>query len=168
MEQRCHLSMVWLTWLGLPALAVAVGVRAGWIAAVVVLAAGIAGQIVYLRCFPALSRVMGYGSVADVPADSVAAPAGRVQVTLYTANVCPFCPIVKRRLEALRERVPFDFYETDVTFQPQVVRDKGLRSMPVVEVNGRFLVGNATTQQLAALLADAGARDDVDTSRPAL
>jgi glutaredoxin len=159
MEQRCHLSMVWLTWLGLPALAVLVGVRVGWIVAAVVLAAGAAGQLVYMRCFPALSRLMGYGSVADVPADSLPAPSGRVQVTLYTANVCPFCPIVKRRLEALRERVPFDFYETDVTFQPQVIRDKGLRSVPVVEVNGRFLVGNATTQQLAALLAEAGGQE---------
>jgi glutaredoxin len=156
MEQRCHLSMVWLTWLGLPVLAVLVGLRAGWIAAVVVLAAGVAGQCVYVRAFPALSRLMGYGSVADVPAETLPAPSGRVKVTLYTANVCPFCPIVKRRLEALRERVPFDLYETDVTFQPQVIRDKGLRSVPVVEVNGRLVVGNATTRQLAALIADAG------------
>lgn len=29
MEQRCYLIMVWLTWLGLPLLAVLVGLRAG-------------------------------------------------------------------------------------------------------------------------------------------
>jgi hypothetical protein len=30
MEQRCYLAAVWLTWLGLPLLAIVVGVRVGW------------------------------------------------------------------------------------------------------------------------------------------
>jgi glutaredoxin len=167
MEQQCHLSMVWLTWLGLPALAVVVGVRLGWIAGVVVLGAGVVAELAYLRSFPALSRLMGYGSVADVPADRVPAPSGRVRVILYTANVCPFCPIVRRRLEALRERVPFDLFEVDVTFRPRVIRDKGLRSVPVVEANGRFLVGNATTEQLAGLVTAAGTPGAVDSPDPA-
>lgn len=41
MEQRCHLAMVWLTWLGLPLLAAIVGLRSGAVAGVVVLGAGV-------------------------------------------------------------------------------------------------------------------------------
>ena len=44
MEQRCHLSMVWLTWLGLPLLGTVVGIRLGAAAGVAVLAIGVVGQ----------------------------------------------------------------------------------------------------------------------------
>jgi hypothetical protein len=59
MEQRCHLAAVWLTWLGLPLLAVVVGLRVGFAAAFAVLLVGIVGQVVYLRWFPYLSRWLG-------------------------------------------------------------------------------------------------------------
>jgi len=36
-----------------------------------------------------------------------------------------------------------------------VIRAKGLRSVPVVEANGRLLVGNATSAQLADFLRSA-------------
>jgi len=45
MVQRCHLGMVWLTWLGLPLLAFAAGWRAGVTFGVVTLAVGIVAQI---------------------------------------------------------------------------------------------------------------------------
>jgi glutaredoxin len=74
------------------------------------------------------------------------------RVTLYTANVCPFCPIVKRRLTELQRHSPFDLDEVDVTFRPEIVRAKGLRSVPVIEANGRLLVGNATSAQIVDFL----------------
>lgn len=155
MEQRCHLSMVWLTWLGLPLLALLVGLRTGVVAGVVVLAVGVVGQAVYVRWFPKISRSMGYGSVADTPAAAVPTRGPFPDVTLYTANVCPFCPIIRRRLADLQRQNPFDVLEIDVTFRPEIVRVKGLKSVPVLEAGGQRLVGNATSAQIAAFLENA-------------
>jgi glutaredoxin len=155
MEQRCHLSMVWLTWIGLPLLAALVGLRSGVVAGVVVLAVGVVGQVLYVRWFPNLSRAMGYGSVTDTPAAAVPSREVPPEVTLYTANVCPFCPIIRRRLAELQQQSGFEVREIDVTFRPEVVRAKGLRSVPVLEANGQLLVGNATSAQLAAFLRKA-------------
>ena len=165
MEQRCHLAMVWLTWLTLPLLAtlagVAVGVRTGWavlgvVVALAVLAVGIVGQVLYVRWFPHISRSMGYGSVADTAAIAVPARGIIPSVTLYTASVCPFCPIIRRRLAELQGRSSFEVREIDVTFRPEVVRAKGLRSVPVLEANGQLLVGNATSAQIVEFLEKAG------------
>ena len=73
MEQRCNLAAVWLTWLGLPLLALGMGIRVGLMAGLSVLGVGIVGQLLYLRWFPYISRWMGYGSVADTPADDSSA-----------------------------------------------------------------------------------------------
>jgi glutaredoxin len=155
MKQECSLVLVWLTWLGVPALALLVGVKAGWAAGLLVLAAGAVAQVAYLRWFPRMSRMMGYGSVADVPAGAPAALAGRPRVTLYTASVCPFCPIVRQRLASLRGKLDFDLEEIDVTFRPELVRRKGFRSVPVLEAAGAHLVGNATSADLTAFLTKA-------------
>jgi glutaredoxin len=152
MEQRCHLSAVWLTWLGLPLLALVVGLRLGPLAALAVLGIGVIGQVLYVRCFPYISRWLGYGSVADTPADPAPLAVPGPHVTLYTANVCPFCPIIKRRLAELQRQHRFEVTEVDVTFRPEVIRTKGLRSVPVLEANGRRLVGNATSAQIAEFL----------------
>src|SRR5512135_3040919 len=101
MEQRCHLSMVWLTWVGLPLLAVVAGIRTGLVggralglagglgigvaAGLVVLAIGAVGQILYMRWFPHMSRWMGYGSVADAPGPPLLPAVRLSNVTLYTA-----------------------------------------------------------------------------------
>ncbi len=154
MEQRCPLATVWLAWLGLPLLALVVAIRTNWLSGLVVLAAGVVFQVLYVRSFPRWSRLLGYGSVEDVPATTlVATPASRTRVTLYTASVCPFCPIVRRRLVALQKQLGFDIDEVDVTVRPDIIRAKGLKSVPVIEANGQLLVGNATSQQLATLLA---------------
>jgi glutaredoxin len=163
MKQQCYLAMVWLTWLGLPLLAVVVGLRAGLVrglpvgvvAAVFVLLVGIVAQVLYVRWFPHVSRWAGYGSVADSPADPTSMPPQLPRVKLYTANVCPFCPIVKRRLSELQRQRPFELEEIDVTFQPEIIRSKGLRSVPVLESNGQLLVGNATSKQIADFLSAA-------------
>jgi glutaredoxin len=155
MEQRCRISMVWLTWLGLPLLAVLVGYRTGMVVGLVVLAVGVVGQVLYVRWFPNISRLMGYGSVADTPTAAVPTSGPLPGVTLYTANVCPFCPIIRRRLADLQRQSSFEVREIDVTFRPEIVRAKGLRSVPVLEANGQILVGNATSAQIAAFLENA-------------
>ena len=40
----------------------------------------------------------------------------------------------------------------DITFKPQILMGKGIRSVPVVEAGNHRLVGNATTEQLAELI----------------
>lgn len=152
MEQRCHLAMVWLTWLGLPLLAALVGLRTGVVAGLAVLAVGVVAQVLYVRWFPNISRSMGYGSVADSPAAAVPTSGTLPGVTLYTASVCPFCPIIRRRLAELQRQSSFEVREIDVTFRPEIVRAKGLRSVPVLEANGQLLVGNATSAQISEFL----------------
>ena len=155
MQQRCYLAAVWLTWLGLPLLALVVGLRVGLVAALAVLLVGIVGQILYVRWFPYVSRWAGYGSVADTPADPGLRLTQLPPVTVYTANVCPFCPIVKRRLAELQRQSQFEVEEIDVTFRPDIIRAKGLRSVPVLEANGHLLVGNATSKHIAEFLRQA-------------
>ncbi|MBL7047360.1 MAG: glutaredoxin family protein [Candidatus Marinimicrobia bacterium] len=155
MKQECPLAFVWLTWLGLPGLALILGLSQGWLGAVFVLLVGVIAQIVYIRWFPRIARWIGYGSVADVPAELRSLVTTVPRVMLYTANVCPFCPIIRQRLNELKRQTPFELEEVDVTFQPKIVRQKGLRSVPVIETDGRFLVGNATSTQLAEFLTEA-------------
>jgi glutaredoxin len=101
---------------------------------------------------------MGYGSVQDTPASSASIDAPLPKVTFYTASVCPFCPIVRRRLADLQRQRPFEIEEVDVTFRPEIIRAKRLRSVPVLEANGRLLVGNATSARIAEFLGSAHGR----------
>jgi glutaredoxin len=107
----------------------------------------------YLRFFPRLSKWKGYGSLDDKLPASV--KKARVEVTYYSLLGCPFCPIVKRRLEALQREMDFTLTKIDLTFKPRVAASKGIRSVPVVEVGKDRLIGNATTEQLAQLIAGA-------------
>lgn len=107
----------------------------------------------YLRFFPRISKWKGYGSCDDkVPASVKKA---RVEVTYYSLLGCPFCPIVARRLEKLQKEMGFTLTTVDLTLKPQMSASKGIRSVPVVEVGKDRLVGNATTEQLAQLIAGA-------------
>jgi glutaredoxin len=153
MKQQCFLINVWLTWLGVPLLAIAMGIYQTWWVGIFVLIVGVFAQVLYIRIFPCVSRWLGYGSVEDVTAVSPPQGKGVAKVTLYTANVCPFCPIVRQRLAELQRAMGFTFEEVDVTFRPEIVRAKGFRSVPVIEVDGRYWVGNATSAQLVAFLS---------------
>jgi len=155
MKQQCPLLFVWLAWLGLPAMAVVFGILQGWAAGAFVLLVGVIALGAYLRWFPRISRWIGYGSVADTPVRVSSLPKRQLRVTLYTANVCPFCPIVRRRLTELKRDFRFDVQVIDVTFRPQLLLSKGLRAVPVIEADGRFLIGNATSAQLLEFLAGA-------------
>ena len=153
MKQHCYLINVWFTWLGLPLLALAMGIYQKWWAGALVLIAGIFAQVGYVRIFPRISSLLGYGSVENEAPASQPQVAGISTVTLYTANVCPFCPIVRKRLTELQQQMGFVLEEVDVTFRPELVKSKGFRSVPVVEAGGRYWVGNATTAQLALFLS---------------
>jgi glutaredoxin len=108
-----------------------------------------------LRLSPLTSKWRGQGSVADKLPSSV--NKAHVEVSFYSHNGCPFCPIVKRRLEALQREMDFTLTKVDLSFKPQVAASKGIRSVPVVEVGKDRLIGNATTEQLAQLIAGAQA-----------
>lgn len=152
MKQECRLEMIWLTWLGLPVLALIMGIMLGWPAAVFMLIVGVFAQIIYIKVFPKISRQLGYGSVEDITADSTQKTKVPIKVILYTANVCPFCPIIKQRLIELQKNLKFQLEEVDITFKPSLIKEKGFRSVPVVEKNGEYLFGNATSVQLIEFL----------------
>ena len=167
MEQRCHVGMIWLTWLGLPLLAVVVGVQAGVVAGLTILVVGVVAQVLYVRWFPRISQWLGYGSVADTAPEPIPASMQVPHLTLYTANVCPFCPIVRDRLKALQRQHQFEMEEIDVTFRPEIMRAKGLRSVPVLEADGKVLVGNATSARIAEFLRTAAKVQNMTGQHPA-
>ena len=152
-EQVCPLINIWLTWLGIPALAILMGILQSWLAGVFVLIAGVIAQVIYLRIFPRISHLLGYGSVENKTSNVLPRSLAKSRVILYTANVCPFCPIVRKRLAELQRELHFELEEIDITFRQDIIRGKGLRSVPVIEAGGRFRVGNATTDQLVEFLA---------------
>jgi len=153
MKQECKLVMVWLTWLSLPALAIAMGVIQGWWATVFILIVGVLGQIFYIKLFPKISKWLGYGSVEDVVAiKSTQKIKTSSIVTLYTASVCPFCPIVRQRLIELQSKLEFKLNEVDITFRPNLIKEKGFRSVPVIEADGEYWIGNATSAQLLSFI----------------
>ena len=106
-----------------------------------------------LRLSPHTSKWRGLGSVDDKLPSSV--NRAHVEVAFYSHNGCPFRPIVKRRLETLQKEIGFTLTKIDVSFKPQLAASKGIRSVPVVEVGKERLLGNATTEQLAQLIAGA-------------
>lgn len=108
-----------------------------------------------LRLSSFTSKLRGQGSADDKlrsRLDKV-----QVEVAFYSHSGCPFCPIVKRRLEALQKEMDFTLTKIDLSFKPQVAANKGIRSVPVVEVGEDRLVGNTTTEQLAQLISHAQA-----------
>lgn len=154
MKQQCHLAMIWLSW------AVYVTGLAGllwihqWILAAAWLICVPLAQAFYVRKFPAFSAAVGYGPITDQPAPVNAQPAHTAStVTLYTALGCPFCPLLERRIEALRATMGFTLRTIDVTLRPDLLRSQGILSVPAVEINGRILTGLVSSEELAASIA---------------
>ena len=153
LPQRCPLAMIYLGWAFYAAFFVGLIVTSEFLAAVGWLIGYPLILLAYVRAFPRISALMGYGSVSDVPAeDSRHVRAARV--TLYTARGCPFCPIVHRRLEKLKSSLGFEIDVVDLTLRPDRVAGAGIKSVPVVEAGGRRLSGNATSRQLALLVGN--------------
>ena len=157
MKQQCNLAAIYLNWL----------LRAGGIGyllwthhygfAIAWLLMLPFALWTYIRVFPSISRAMGYGKVDDQPPQDAPAPEltrnnTAITVTLYTGLGCPFCPIVEKRLLALREGMNFKIEKIDVTLRPDLLASKGIRAVPVIECGERRIQGNATTDQLQNLI----------------
>ena len=159
MKQQCYLAAIYLNWIllvgGVSYLLIThhLAFAIAWLIALPVV------MWAYIRLFPSISQTMGYGRVDDRPVPSSFEP-GMLRnespgtVTIYTALGCPFCPIVEKRLRALQENMGFRIEKIDVTLRPDLLRSKGIRAVPVVEVGDRRLHGNATSEQLTRLIAD--------------
>ena len=163
-KQSCTVGSLYFSWIKLaviyPAVLVYLGYRGAWVGFLMCLVLIPCCRWAYLRFFPRISEWIGYGRVEDhLPSSVNKAP---VEVTYYSFLGCPFCPIVERRLEALQQEMGFTLTRVDLTLRPQMAADKGIQSVPLVEVGKDRLVGNATTEQLARLIAG------VQTSRPSL
>ena len=110
-----------------------------------------------LRLSPLTSKWRGQPSVDDKLPSNVNKT--QVEVTFYSHNGCPFCPILKRRLVALQKEMGFTLTKIDLTTRPQLAESRRIKSVPVVEVGKERLTGNATTEQLAHLIAGAQASE---------
>lgn len=149
--QQCTVSSLYASWLPYPVGLAFFGFTGNWIGGLVWLVSVPCLRWGYVKLFPRVSGIKQYGSVDDrLPLHVDRAP---VKVTFYSFRSCPFCPIVLERLEALQKAMGFYLEKVDVTFQPQLLTNLGIRSVPVVEVGIRRLVGNATSEQLAEFIA---------------
>ena len=154
MKQQCHLSMIWLTWVVYAAGLAWLASQRQWILVAAWLVAVPLAEWAYIRAFPKISKAMGYGAIEDEPAAETARVAAPVK--LYTALGCPFCPLLEQRLEALRAKMGFALEKVDVTLRPDLLASRGVRSVPVVEIDGRLLVGLTSTRELAEAIERAG------------
>jgi len=155
LPQRCPVPFLYLNWLLYLGLALFFGLRREWLFLGVWVLAAPPLMYAYVRWFPRLSESLGYGSVADRPAER-AAP-GAATVVMYTGLGCPFCPIMERRLRELQPRMGFELKVIDVTRHPEIATRKRIGSVPTIEVAGRRQAGCVTSQELARLIAGAPA-----------
>lgn len=149
-QQRCTLVNLYFTWTVFLGVSVALLATGHYYAFLLCVVGTPLFQAASIRLFPRISRLLGYGSVADKPA--VAAPSAPVDVTLYTAVGCPFCPIIEERLDALKPTMGFTLTKIDITLRPDLVSAKKIKGVPVVEVGDVLRTGNLTSQDLAELI----------------
>jgi glutaredoxin len=152
MKQQCHISFVYGSWFILLCGFIFYIIKGDYLQACFWVFLVALFLWLYVRYFPSLSRSMGYGSVADQPAKDIQPI--NTKVFFYTGLGCPFCPLVKRRLIDLQSKMGFELNEIDVTFKPDLLIAKGIRALPVVEVEKTHWVGNATSEQLAVFIRD--------------
>lgn len=150
LPQQCPLAFLYLSWALYFAGLIYLPLRGDYGLAAVWLVALPLGGWGYVRLFPRIAHLLGYGSVADEAPEVVERQVG--PVTMCGSLGCPFCPIVEGRLEALQPQMGFTLRHIDVTLRPDLLREKGIRAVPVVEVGERRLVGHATTRELVELI----------------
>jgi glutaredoxin len=159
-KQECPIVNIYVNWVLYLGVLGFVIHRRDWVFAAVWVVAAPAAVWLYVRNFPKISHLIGYGKIEDKPAAASATAATKVR--LYTALGCPFCPVVEQRLRALETKMGFTLEKVDVTLKPELLSSKGIRSVPVVEVAEWRLVGNATTEQLWELVG--GVREAARTT----
>jgi glutaredoxin len=156
-KQQCNVVGLALGWMGYAAGMGYFTYQRQWVVALVWLGGVPSLRWTLYHFFPRISRFLGYGRIADtfssIPAWHANSQVAPVAVNFYSFFSCPFCPIVLARLRALQEQMGFALKVIDVTLKPQTLMAKGIKSVPVVEVDDHRLVGNSTTEQLAALIA---------------
>jgi glutaredoxin len=158
MKQQCSMAFIYITWAILVAGLVFFVLRGDYAFAGLWLVVAPLALWAYIRFFPSISRYLGYGRVDDRSPQAVSKVSAKV--ILYTALGCPFCPMVKRRLTALQAEMGFNLQEVDVTIKPNLLMAKGIRAVPVVEVRGQQLVGNATSEQLVGFIGTSSVLSD--------
>jgi len=151
MKQQCYMVSIYASWLLIIAIFAFHISRGNYLEAVLLPFLVAYFLWLYVKYFPKLSKIMGYGSVNDQVAENVQHSVATVH--FYSGIGCPFCPIVKRRLNELQQRIGFTLVEQDVTLKPNILIAKGIRALPVIEIGNVRLVGNATSQQLAQFIA---------------
>jgi glutaredoxin len=150
-EQKCTVTGLYRIWIAFGVGVLFFAYSRNWIALLLWVVLVPLGKWTYIRFYPLISRLFGYEKTDDrLPENLTQAP---VEVTYYSALGCPFCPIVLQRLHALQNEMGFKLVLVDVSFKPNFLASKGVRSVPVVEVDGRLMVGNATSEQLAELIS---------------
>ena|SRR5437588_9276727 len=156
-KQQCNVTGLALSWISYAAGLGYFSYRRHWLTALAWMVGVPALRWALFHFFPHISRFLGYGRIVDKLAPISAnggIPGGTgIAVNFYSFFGCPFCPIVLARLRALQGQMGFTLQTFDLTLKPQALMAKGIRSVPVVEVDDRRLVGNSTTEQLAALIA---------------
>lgn len=153
-SQRCKVSSLYRIWLAYAAGLIIFAILRHWIVLLLWVCAVPLGKWLQVRHYRYFSAWFGYGKLEEdrQPPSPVRVPRP-TPVTYYRALGCPFCPIVGERLRVLQKQMGFDLRVVDVTLHPHLLAKLGVRSVPVVDVNERRLVGNATSQQLAELIA---------------
>lgn len=150
-KQQCNVAGLVLLWFAYLAGLIYFAYERNWVAGTLFVVLVPCVRWALFHFFPSISRFLGYGRMDDQIAQRT--NTAHVAVTFYSFFSCPFCPIVLRRLEALQQVMDFTLEKIDVTLKPQIVLSKGIRSVPVVEVGGKRLVGNLTTAQLAEFIS---------------
>ena len=153
-EQRCNVVGLALSWIGYAAVLAYFSYQRQWIVCLLFMLGVPSLRWALFHFFPHISRFLGYGRIVDkLPAIGPHHRSAPVTVNFYSFFSCPFCPIVLARLQALQNQMGFTLKMFDVTLNPQMLIAKEIRSVPVVEVGERRLVGNSTTEQLVSLIA---------------
>lgn len=150
MKQQCNITYVYGSWFILICGLIFHLVRGSYLQAGFWVFFIVLFLWLYVRYFPSVARYMGYGSVADLQPRNIQLV--KADVTLYTGLGCPFCPIVKRRLKELQLKMGFNLKEIDITLRPELLIQKGMRALPVVEIGNAQWVGNATSDQLTTFI----------------
>jgi len=155
-DQQCNVVGLALSWMGFVAGLGYFSYRREWVATLVWVIGVPSLRWALFHFFAHISRFLGYGRIVDrldpnfPHGDPRSAP---ITVNFYSFFSCPFCPIVLGRLQVLQKQTGFILKTFDLTLSPQTLLRKGIRSVPVVEVENRRLVGNSTTEELAGLIA---------------
>ena len=83
---------------------------------------------------------------------------GVTDVALYTARGCHLCERARRTLEEVRDALPFELREVDITGDPELER-RYRELLPVVEIDGRrAFVYHVSAERLRAALSRAQSR----------